>query len=170
LRWALLFVPICAVTVMAQKATFPASSYVEWPGEAPRNPWVQAFEWVRVNTPENAYFAMDPLAMQLPGEDQHGFRAIAQRSLLADDVKDSGAVSMFPGLAEEWTAQVQAQQGWKQFRIEDFQNLSARYGVNWVVLEQPGVAGLTCPYQNGRVLVCKVEAARAAEMSSNATK
>jgi len=170
LRWALLFVPICAVTVMAEKATFPATPYVEWPGAAPRNPWVQAFEWVRLNTPEYAYFAMDPVAMQLPGEDQHGFRAIAQRSLLADDVKDSGAVSMFPRLAEEWTAQVQAQRGWKQFRIENFQNLRARYGVNWVVLEQPGVAGLTCPYQNGRVLVCKIEAALAAEMSSNATQ
>ena len=64
---------------------------------------------IRTNTPEDAYFAMNPLAMQLLGEDEHGFRAIAQRSLLADSVKDSAAVSMFPAIAEEWQDQVNAQ-------------------------------------------------------------
>jgi len=29
-------------------------------------------------------------------DDQHGFRAIAERSRLADAVKDSGAATMFP--------------------------------------------------------------------------
>ena len=42
-------------------------------------------------------FALDPRYMALPGEDQHGFRVIAQRSALADAVKDSGAATMFPG-------------------------------------------------------------------------
>jgi len=41
----------------------------------------------------------------LPGEDTHGFRAIAQRSMIADAGKDSGAVSMFPPLADEWYQQ-----------------------------------------------------------------
>jgi len=36
-------------------------------GRAPHNPWVQAFEWIRRNTPENAYFAMDPNTMQTAG-------------------------------------------------------------------------------------------------------
>jgi len=58
--------------------------------------------------------------MQMPDEDQHGFRAIAQRSLLADNVKDSGAVSMFPALAEKWQEQVGAQRGWKKFQLFGF--------------------------------------------------
>ena len=156
-RWALLFVPLCAGMILAERATFPASPHIEWPGRAARNPWVQAFEWIRTSTPENAYFSMNPDAMQLPGEDQHGFRAIAQRSLLADNVKDSGAVSMFPALAEEWQAQVIAQRGWKNFQLSDFQKLKTRYGVDWVVLEQPGVAGLACPYENWRVRVCTLD-------------
>ncbi len=156
-RWALLFIPLCCGMVLAERATFPATPYVEWPWKAARNPWVQAFDWIRTNTPENAYFAMNPTAMQLPGEDEHGFRAIAQRSLLADSVKDSGAVSMFPGLAEEWHEQVNAQRAWNKFQLADFQNLKARYGVDWVVVEQPGVLGLACPYGNSRVRVCRIE-------------
>jgi hypothetical protein len=156
-RWALLFVPLCCAMVFAQRATFPDTSYVEWPWKASRNPWVQAFEWARDHAPENAYFAMDPGAMQMPGEDEHGFRAIAQRSLLADSVKDSGAVSMFPALAEEWRDQVNAQRGWKNFQLADFQRLKTRYGVDWVVVEQPGVSGLTCPYGNWRVQVCSID-------------
>ena len=155
-RWAMLFVPLCCGIVAGQRATFPASPHVEWPGLASRNPWVQAFDWIRTNTPEDAYFAVDPTAMELPGEDEHGFRAIAQRSLLADGIKDSGAVSMFPALADKWQEQVDAQRGWKTFQLADFQKLNARYSIDWVVLEQPGVDGLTCPYQNSRVRVCRI--------------
>jgi hypothetical protein len=145
--------------VVAQQAIFPATPHVEWPWKAARNPWVQAFDWIRTNTPEDAYFAMNPIAMQMPGEDEHGFRAIAQRSLLADSVKDSGAVSMFPALAEEWQEQVNAQREWTKFQLADFQKLKARYGVDWVVVEvdQPGATGLACPYRNSRVRVCKIE-------------
>jgi hypothetical protein len=35
--------------------------------------------------------------------------------MLADAVKDSGAVSMFPPLAGEWLRQVDAQRGWRIF-------------------------------------------------------
>ncbi len=98
--------------------------------------------------------------MQMPGEDQHGFRAIAQRSLLADNVKDSGAVSMFPALAEKWQEQVVAQHGWKTFQLTDFQKLNVRYSVDWVVVEQPGVDGLACPYENWRVRVCTLDSTR----------
>ena len=159
-RWALLFIPLCVGMALAERATFPATPYVEWPGKVARNPWVQAFEWIRTNTPEDAYFAMDPNAMQLPDEDQHGFRAIAQRSLLADNVKDSGAVSMFPALAGTWKEQVDAQHGWKRFQLADFQRLKTRYGVDWVVVEESGVAGLSCPYRNWRVRVCTVGSQR----------
>jgi len=142
---------------LAQRALFPASAHVEWPGVAPRNPWAQAFIWVRNNTLTDAIFALDPYHMEIPGEDENGFRAIAERSMLADAVKDSGAVSMFPTMAETWLQQVQAQSDWKKFGLRDFRRLQAEYGVSWVVVQQPGVSGLNCPYQNQVVQVCRLD-------------
>ena len=156
-RWAVLFVPLCAGMAYAQQETSPATAHLELPGRASGNPWVQAFEWIRVNTPEDAYFALNPKHMALPGEDQHGFRAIAQRSMLADAVKDSGAASMFPALAGKWKEQARAQEGWEKFRYEDFLRLKQRYGVNWVAVERPGAAGLVCPYANELLLVCQIK-------------
>ncbi|GAC1432510.1 MAG: hypothetical protein NVS1B11_08590 [Terriglobales bacterium] len=155
-RWIALFAPLCAGMLIAQRSLFPASSHIEWPGVTPKNEWARAFLWIRDNTPVNSIFALDPQHMRIAGEDTHGFRVIAERSMLADAIKDSGAVSMFPPLAEEWLEQVQVQSNWEQFRVEDFQRLSARYGVNWVVLQEPGVAGLECPYRNRAVLVCRL--------------
>lgn len=155
-RWLALFVPLSAGMFIAQRALFSASAHIEWPGAAPKNPWAQAFVWIRQNTPVDAVFALDPLFMQLPGEDAIGFRCLAERSRLADALKDSGAVSMFPPLAEEWWAQVQAQTPWKNFQLEDFARLKQKYGVTWVVLQHPGVAGVDCVYQNAAVKVCRV--------------
>jgi hypothetical protein len=155
-RWAALFVPLCAGMFLAQRALFPASAHIEWPYALPKNQWVQAFQWIQSNTPGDAVFALDPFHMSIPGEDANGFRAIAQRSMLADAVKDSGAVTMFPPLAEEWLRQVQAQRGWKTFQSQDFRRLKQEYGVNWIVLQQPGIAGMDCPFQNATLLVCRV--------------
>src|ERR1019366_10724181 len=55
----------------------------------------------------------------------------------------------------EWNEQVEALRRWEQFQQADFLTLKARYGVDWVVLQQPGAAGLVCPYRNERVLVCR---------------
>jgi hypothetical protein len=155
-RWALLFAPLCTGMVVAQIQLFPDSRHLEWPWGLPGNSWVEGFDWIRTHTPQDAYFALDPDYERLPGEDVHGFRAIAQRGMLADNGKDSGAVSMFPALAGEWSEQVEARRGWKHFERPDFLKLKARYGVDWVVLQQPGARGLNCPYQNERVLVCPV--------------
>ena len=156
-RWLLLFAPLSLGMLMGQRALFPASAHVEWPGAAPKNPWAQAFVWIRRNTPVDAVFAIDPEYMVLAGEDEIGFRCLAERSHLADGVKDNGVVSMFPALAEEWWAQVQAQTPWKSFGAEDFLRLKNAYGVSWVVLQQPGVARLDCPYQNSAVRVCRIQ-------------
>jgi hypothetical protein len=155
-RWLALFVPLGAGMLMAQLALFPASAHVEWPGATPRNQWAQAFDWIRQNTPGDAVFALDPEYMQIPGEDEIGFRCRTQRSRLADANKDNGVVSMFPPLAETWWEQVKAQTPWKKFRSEDFARLKQKYGVGWVVVQQPGVAGLDCAYQNSAVQVCRL--------------
>lgn len=154
-RW-LVFVPLGAGMFYAQRQLFPATPHLEWPGRRTGNQWVEAFLWIRGNTPVDAYFALDPEHMRLPGEDQHGFRAIAERSMLADRVKDSGAVTMFPALAQTWLEQVSSMQGWKDFGMEDFARLHHQYGVDWVVLQQPGVTGMECPYENAALRVCRI--------------
>jgi hypothetical protein len=155
-RWLLLFVPLMVGMFVAQRALFPASAHVEWPGAAPKNPWEQAFVWIRQNTPEDAVFTLDPYYMQIEGEDEVGFRCLAERSRLADGVKDNGVVSMFPPLAEEWWGQVRDQSAWKNLGAEDFSRLKAKYGVSWVVVQQPGVGGIDCVYQNRDVRVCRL--------------
>jgi hypothetical protein len=99
---------------------------------------------------------MDPDYMHIEGEDEIGFRCLAQRSRLADAVKDNGVVSMFPLLAERWLAEVKAQSPWNKLGISDFMRLKEEYGANWVIVQQPGVPGLECPYQNSAVRVCRV--------------
>ena len=155
-RWLLLFVPLAAGMAYAQRQLFPATPQLELPGLTGRNDWVEAFLWIRDNTPNQAYFALDPEHMEMPGEDQHGFRAIAERSMLADKIKDSGAVTMFPALAETWQQQVQSQAGWKSFTVTDFRRLHDKFGITWVVLNRPEVAGLACPYRNRTLIVCQV--------------
>jgi hypothetical protein len=155
-RWLLLFGPLSLGMFAAQRALFPASAHIELPETAPNNPWAQAFLWIRKNTPENAIFALDPYYMRIRGEDTIGFRCRAERSRTVDVNKDSGAVSMFPPLAEEWWEQLQVLRGWKSFQKADFLRIKEQYGVSWIVLQQPGVAGLECPYQNREVQVCRL--------------
>ena len=158
-RWLALFLPLSLGMFAAQRSLYPASAQVEWPGRAVRNPWAQAFLWIRENTPADAVFALRPDYMQVPGEDQLGFRCMAQRSRLADLAKDGGVVSMFPPLAEEWWSQVEAQTPWEKFQAADFARLRDKYGVTWVVLQQPGIPGVECPYQNSAVRVCQLDGA-----------
>jgi hypothetical protein len=154
--WVVLFVPLCGVMFYVQRQLFPATAHIEWPGNKSSNQWVQAFLWIRDHTPVDSFCALDPDHMRLAGEDQHGFRAIAERSMLADRVKDSGAVTMFPALAGDWLEQVNSENGWTTFGAEDFGRLRRKYGVDWVVLQQPGVPDLECPYRNSAVFVCRI--------------
>jgi hypothetical protein len=156
-RWLILFAPLCAGMYYGQRAVFPATPHLELPGLSSPNPWVQAFMWIKQETPSDAYFVLNPDHMKVAGEDQHGFRALAERSMLADNVKDSGAVTMFPKLADTWKEQTMAQSGWKNFGKADFERLKQVYGVNWVVLETPSDVALECPYQNAKLEVCRID-------------
>jgi hypothetical protein len=156
-RWLILFVPLCGGMFFAQRELFPATPHLELPGTSSPNPWVQSFLWIRDNTPVDAYFALNPDHMGLETEDQHGFRALAERSMLADKGKDSAAVSLFPALAETWQEQVRSQSGWKSFQRADFARLKQTYGVNWIVLEKPSTLGFSCPYENAQLMVCRLD-------------
>lgn len=155
-RWAGLLL-LGAAMCLAQVQEYPSSPHIEWPGAAYQSGWLQAFLWIRHNTPEQDIFAVDPNYMQLPGVDLHGFRALAERSVLADNAKDSGAVAVFPELADNWKAQTAALTDWKHFTIKDFRILNARYAVKWLVLQRSiSAEGLVCPYQNEAVRVCQI--------------
>jgi hypothetical protein len=156
--WALLFVPLSAGMFFIQRQLFPATPQIEWPGVAPSNDWLAAFDWVRANAPHDAVFALNPNYMRLPGEDHQGFRALAERSRLADAVKDSGASAMFPSLpmAEDWRVQIDAERSWNSHPPGFFDELHRKWGVTWVILDQPGVMSLDCPYSNSTLRVCRL--------------
>jgi hypothetical protein len=154
--WALLFLPLGGGMFAAQRALFPATNHLEWPGRPSANAWVRAFQWIRYNTPTDAYFALDPQHMRQTGEDQHGFRVLARRSRLADAVKDAGPVTLMPDLADRWMAQVDAQKGLNRFRREDFRRLRRKYGVAWAVVEGRRPPPLACPFQVTSVYVCRI--------------
>ena len=155
LRWAALFVPLAAVMFFAQRQTYPASPHLEFPGTVSSNRWLQAFDWIRGNTPVTSFFAIGPRYMERPSEDFHSFRALAERSVLADVTKDASVVTQVPSLAPRWLEQVEAQSGWEHFGTQDFERLHARFGVDWLVLERPAGLGLDCPYRNQTLSVCR---------------
>ena len=120
------------------------------------NQWLQAFDWIKHNTPEDAYFALDPNYMAAPGEDYHSFRALAERSMLSDAIKDTSVVTKVPELGPIWHEQQLAMAGWAHFQLGDFERLRAQFGVNWVVVSYPLPGGLTCPWHNGSISVCRI--------------
>lgn len=156
-RWLLLFVPLSFGMFYAQRQMYSSTAHLELPGAPPSNDWVAAFDWARANTPTDSLFALDPYYMELPGEDYHGFRALAERSALADVVKDAGMAARVPRLAPRWLREVDATRAWRNFQAVDFHTLKNSFGVNWVVLAQPAVAGMNCPYQNRSVMLCRAD-------------
>jgi hypothetical protein len=155
-RWLLLFVPIGITMYSVDRSIYPASRHLELPGRTIVNPWLQAFTWIRSNTPQDAVFALPPRYLLIPGEDLHGFRAIAERSMLADWVKDSGVASVFPQMAPAWEHDQQLTRGFDHYTALDFHALALRSPVTWVVVQPPQAAGLACPYRNSAVAVCKL--------------
>jgi hypothetical protein len=156
LRWVVVFVPLAAVMFFAQRETYPSSAHLEWPGSTPNNPWLEAFAWIRVNTPPDAYFAAGPDYMRRPGNDYHSFRALAERSVLADLAKDSAVATQVPRLSDRWLEEVEAQHGWEHFTLPDYERLKARFGINWVLIKLPAREGMDCPHENDALLVCRV--------------
>ncbi len=163
-RWLILFLPLGAGMFYAQRQMYSAMAHLEWPGAAPSNPWLEAFAWIRQNTPTDSLFALDPHYVTLPGEDYHGFRALAERSVLADYEKDGGMAARVPRLAPRWLREMTAQTGWRNFQAADFERLKSEFGVTWVILSRgdrafaslwsDSLPGMTCPYHNESLAVC----------------
>jgi hypothetical protein len=155
-RWAIFLVLINGGMFLSQWQLYQGTEHLELPGRISANPWLQAFIWIRQNTPTDAYFALDPEYVAAPGEDFHSFRALAERSQLADNIKDAAVVTNIPKLGEVWEQQVQAEQGWKHFQLSDFERLKAEFGVNWVLVSYPQPSGLPCPWHNAILTACRI--------------
>jgi hypothetical protein len=154
LQWAATFGILAAIMFFAECRTFPSSPHIEFPSKQQKNPWVQAFEWIRNNTPKDALFALDSDYITKPGEDAQSFRAIAERSALPDYSKDGGEAAITPSLTAAWkTGQT------LQFRLSERTDKDriaalAPAGVSWVVLTKSASTSLPCAYANGAVKVC----------------
>jgi hypothetical protein len=157
-RWAVAMLLLGETMFCAGRAAFPDSNHMEIPVLAPHNPWTQAFLWIRDNTPADALFALDADYINAPGEDAQCFRAIAQRSVLADYSKDGGEASIAPELTEEWVRSQSAQQHLSMPSTTDNDRLSALQplGVSWVVLQAAALTRQDCPYRNSSVKVCRL--------------
>ena len=154
---ALLAVPLAIGMFYVARATYPNSTQVELPSRTSSNPWVNTLLWVRNNTPQNAVFALDSRYFMDPAADVHGFRAIAERSALADYYKDGGVVSLFPGLAPEWKQMSDATYGLNHFASADFQQLRQDYPpISWTLIHGAPPAGMSCPYQQQGYAVCQM--------------
>jgi hypothetical protein len=152
-----LAVPLAVGMFYVARQTYPNSPQIELPSQTSSNPWVNTLLWVRNHTPQDAVFAVDSRYFMDPEADVHGFRAVSERSALADYFKDGGVVSLFPGLAEEWKQMSNATYGLNHFRLDDFRRLKSEYAaVSWTVIHGPPPTGMHCPYQQGGYAVCQM--------------
>ena len=152
-----LFVPLAAGMFLVARQTYPNSPQIELPAKTSSNPWVNTLLWIRQYTPENAIFAVDSHYFKESSSDVHGFRAISARSALADYYKDSGVVSLFPALAEEWKQMSDATWGLNHFSVAQFRQLQQEYPeVTWTVIHGVAPARMDCPYQERAYSVCRM--------------
>ena len=155
-RWVVYLLVFNGSMFLVQWELIDDGAHLELPPMASATPWLQAFDWVRQNTPQDAYFALDPQYLAAPGEGFHSFRALAERSQLSDGIKDAAVVTQVPTLAAAWQQQQSAQAGWPRFQLAEFEQLKQKFGVNWVLVAYPAAAGLGCRWHNDALTVCQI--------------
>jgi hypothetical protein len=155
-RWAIFLIVINSGMFVAQRQLFASSPHIEMPMMASANPWLQSFRWISRNTPVDAYFAVDPNYTTAPQEDCHGFRALAERGMMADANKDTSTVTKQPTLAWEWKREVTARDSWSSFRLADFERLKTNFGADWALVSYPPPPGLDCKWHNDALTVCLI--------------
>ena len=159
-RWTLFLLAINGGMFLVQWGVFDdgagLDAHLELPWTKSANPWLEAFGWVRQNTPVDAYFALDPGYMAATGEGFRSFRALAERSQLSDGIKDTVVVTQVPSLAPVWRRQQLAQAGWSHFQLADFGRLKREFGVDWALVSYPAPVGLDCKWHNEALAVCRI--------------
>ena len=157
-------VVLAGVMCAVQFVEFPPdiAHHIDWPGLRPLNGYVQAFLWVRDHTSKDAYFALNPSYMR--DSANYGFRALAERSQMADISKDAGVVTVSPQLAAEWKREVDALRG-DDSTASTFAYLRREFGVDWVIMpwNKHVLNAFDCPFQSSAppagALVCRTPSA-----------
>jgi len=155
-RWAVFLLILNAPMYYVQRQLFANTVHLELPNTPPSSAWLQAFDYIKHSTPTGAYFALDPKYLAADGEDYHGFRALAERSSLADSIKDTSVVTKVPQLGPDWKQQTLAQAGWSHFQLADFERLKSQFGVDWVLIAYPQSVPLDCHWHNATLAVCQI--------------
>jgi hypothetical protein len=155
-RWIVFLFITNGSMFLVQRDLFASSPHLELPETVSNNPWLEAFSWIRRNTPTSAYFTLDPDYMSAPSENFHSFRALAERSELTDAFKDAAVATQVPRLAVIWHQQQIATRGWKHFQLTDFERLKSQFGVDWALVYYPAPSGLGCKWHNSILAVCQI--------------
>lgn len=142
--------------LLMQRTLYRDSGHFEVTDSSPRNGYVQAFQWVRANTPTDALFALDAQYTRAAGEDAQLFRAVALRSALPDAAKDGGIAAMLPALAPEWLRASDAQQGLNMLPDRDRLKRLRPFHATWLLLPAERRTAFPCPYRNTTVQVCRL--------------
>lgn len=160
-RHKFLAIAACAIVAASafamQRSLFAHTPHLEWPGTAPANSWETAFAWCSENTPPDALFALNAEYIDEPGEDSHGFRAIALRSALPDNIKDTGIAAVLPALAPAWQTGVQATRDLHRITDQQRRERLLPLGVTWMLLPASASTTLPCPFRNSVALVCTLQ-------------
>ena len=151
-----IYAGLAAISATGQRNIYVHSHSLEMPRMQPKDPWSQAFVWVRLHTPADATFALDADYITQQDEDAQCFRAIAERSSLPDYSKDGGVASLAPAMAEEWVRGQRAQSGLSRMSEDERAEKMVPLGVTWLVLRADAVTLLPCEYSNGVVKVCRM--------------
>jgi hypothetical protein len=156
-RWAALTIIVGTCLGWVQHNVYPGSPQVELPGVPTHNPWHQAFDWIRSNTPARAMVALDANYIDAPAEDSLGFRAVAERDSLADRSKDGGAAAVFPQLADRWLTEQTATTDLNHISDAERIRRLAPFKVSWIVLNRDAPTSFLCPFTNEAVKVCQLQ-------------
>ncbi|WP_213804933.1 hypothetical protein [Granulicella sp. dw_53] len=155
-RWVATFALVASIMLYAERQTYPHSSHLELPWYEATNRWQRAFGWISANTPVDALFALDANYVTEPGEDAQTFRAISERSALADYSKDGGEASITPALTAAWTIGQAAQTGLNTASDAARLAMLRPLGVSWVVLPKIAITDFHCAYADDSVKVCRL--------------
>jgi hypothetical protein len=155
-RWIVIFALLAVIMMFAQRQTFPHSPHLELPWNKTNNGWQLAFEWISANTPVDALFALDAHYVTQPGEDAQTFRAIAERSALADYSKDGGEASITPALTAAWATGQAAQTDLNTASDASRITILRPLGVSWIVLPNTAATSFPCDYSDEAAKVCRL--------------
>lgn len=154
LGWTVILL-LFAGMAFAEHVSWPECNRIEWPGMRPKNPYEQAFLWIRTHTPRYAVFAFDPQFVYWPGENEQGFRALTERDHLADD-KDAGIVAVIPSLAPRWAEQRNATARTNIAADAERRATLLPTGATWLLLPPSSPTNLPCPFRNQALRVCQL--------------